>query len=99
VWIPRGHPEANQWLDLTAKNLWAAGTIPPRKSLTEGQTAGTGEGLTMADGAMAGGCSGPLGNCIWALAVLSSARLALVVTGWSKLDGIAKLEALPKFWA
>jgi len=56
-------------------------------------------GMTMADGAVAGGCSGPLGNCIWALAVLSRARLTLVVTWRSQLDGMARLEALPKFWA
>jgi len=89
VWTPRGHPDAHQWLDTTEKALWTAGTILPKKSLTEGQTAGTGGGLTVAGGAVAGGCSGPRGNCIWALAVLSRARLALVVTGQSKLDGIA----------
>jgi len=51
------------------------------------------------DGAVAEGGSEPLGICAWALAVLSRARLAVKVTGRSELDGIARLAALPKFWA
>jgi len=99
VWTPRGHPEADQGLETTSKTLWAAEAIPPKKSLTEGQTAGTEGRLTLADGVVAGGWARPLGSSVWALVVLSRSRLTPEVTGLSKLGGIARMETPAKILA
>jgi len=67
--------------------------IPLKKSLI-GKQAGRTEGMmATADGFLAVGCSKPPGNFALALAVLSRSRLAPEATGWSKLDGVARMEA------
>jgi len=96
---PRELPEANHGPGGTPRTWWATDVVPPAASLA-GRQAGKAEWrVVAADGFMDVGCSEPPSDFALALAVLSRSRLAVVVTGLSKLDGIAKMEAPAKFLA
>ena len=87
----KGASRSHQWPEETSSAWWATDAIPLTNSLTGKQAGRTERRVATADGFVAVGCSKPPGN--FALA------LALEVDGRSKLDGIVRLEAPPKFWA
>jgi len=91
----RGHC----WLDLTSRTWWATDVVPPAASLAGKQAGRTEQRVVTADGFVAVGCSEPPSDFALALAVLTRSRLAPEVTGQSKLDGMARMEAIAKISA
>ena len=98
-WTSTRHSEAVQRPGATSKTLWTTESVPPKRSLAGRQAARVEAGPASADGVVAVGCSKPLGSGGGARSMLSGSRLAPEVTGWSELDGFARMEAPAKISA